>query len=137
MTARLDPRLRCSGNAREAVEFYRCVLGGRLDVMTSGDVGGGGDQHPDDGVMHAALRTDGGLELMGSDGHDRDVAGSGRVSIARSGDDAAALTRWFEALTEGGAVDVPLAPQGWGDTFGQGTDRFGPRWLVDTGMSPA
>ncbi len=137
MAARLNPYLHFSGNAREAMEFYRSVLGGQLDVMTFGDVGGGGDQFPDDGVMHASLRTPDGLALMASDGHDPDAAGPDRVSLSLSGDDGPTLTRWFEALAEGGVIDVPLEKQVWGDTFGQVTDRYGMRWLVNIGAAPA
>ena len=137
MATRLNPYLHFSGNAREAMEFYRSVLGGQLDVMTFGDVGGGGGEYPDDGVMHAVLRTADGLELMASDGHDPDAAGPDRLSLSVSGDDEATLRRWFEALAEGGQVDVPLAGQVWGDVFGQVTDRFGMRWLVNIGSTPA
>ena len=137
MAARLNPYLHFSGTAREAMEFYRSVLGGQLDVMTFGDAGGGGDQYPDDGVMHAFLRTADGLELMASDGHDPDAAGPDRVSLSLSGDDAPTLTRWFEALTEGGKVDVPLEQQVWGGTFGQVTDRYGVRWLVNISTASA
>ena len=137
MATRLNPYLHFSGNAREAMEFYRSVLGGELDVMTFGDAGGGGGEYPDDGVMHAFLRTADGLELMASDGHDPDAAGPDRLSLSVSGDDEATLRRWFEALAEGGQVDVPLARQVWGDVFGQVTDRFGMRWLVDVGAGPA
>ena len=137
MATRLNPYLHFSGNAREAMEFYRSVLGGELDVMTFADVGGGGGEYPDDGVMHAVLRTADGLELMASDGHDPDAAGPDRLSLSISGDDEATLRRWFEALAEGGQVDVPLEKQVWGDTFGQVTDRYGMRWLVDIGAAPA
>ena len=137
MAIRLNPYLHFSGNAREAMEFYRSVLGGELDVMTFGDAGGGGGEYPDDGVMHAVLRTADGLELMASDGHDPDAAGPDRLSLSVSGDDEATLRRWFEALAEGGQVDVPLAGQVWGDVFGQVTDRFGMRWLVNIGATPA
>ena len=137
MSVQLNPYLNFRDNTREAMEFYRSVLGGELDVMTFGDVGGGGDEFPDDGVMHAFLRTEDGLELMASDGHDPDAAGPDRVSLSLSGDDAPRLTRCFEQLAEGGAVDVPLDEQVWGDTFGQVTDRYGLRWLVNIGSAPA
>jgi PhnB protein len=74
---------------------------------------------------------------MASDGHDPDAAGPDRVSLSLSGDDAPTLTRWFEALTEGGEVDVPLEQQVWGDTFGQVTDRYGVRWLVNISTASA
>jgi PhnB protein len=131
MAVRLTPYLHFAGDARAAMEFYRSVLGGRLDVMTFGDAGGGGGEYPDDGVMHAFLRTDAGLELMASDGHDPDAGGPDKVSCSISGDGVATLTRYFEGLAEGGTVDVPLEEQMWGDVFGQVTDRFGIRWLVN------
>jgi PhnB protein len=132
MAIRLNPYLHFSGDARAAMEFYRSVLGGQLDVMTFGDMGGGGDQFPDDGVMHAFLRSDAGLELMASDGSDPAASGD-KVSCSISGDDVGTLTRYFEGLAEGGTVDVPFEKQVWGDTFGQVTDRFGIRWLVNAG----
>ncbi|RBY84007.1 VOC family protein [Blastococcus sp. TF02A-26] len=131
MAIRLNPYLHFSGDARAAMEFYRSVLGGELEVMTFGDMGGGGDDYPDDGVMHAFLRTDAGLELMASDGGDGSTATAGRVSCSISGDDLETLTRYFDGLAEGGTVDVPFEKQAWGDAFGQVTDRFGVRWLVD------
>jgi PhnB protein len=130
MAIRLNPYLHFSGDARAALEFYRSVLGGELEVMTFGDMGGSGGAFPDDGVMHAFLRTADGLELMASDGSDPATTGD-RVSCSISGDDVPSLTRYFEGLAEGGTVDVPFEKQMWGDTFGQVTDRFGIRWLVN------
>ena len=46
MAARLNPYLHFTGNAREAMGFHRSVLGGELDVMTFGNVDGGGDETP-------------------------------------------------------------------------------------------
>lgn len=41
MPARLNPYLSFSGNARDAMEFYREVFGGDLTVRTYGDFGQG------------------------------------------------------------------------------------------------
>jgi PhnB protein len=131
MAISLNPYLHFAGDARAAMEFYRSVLGGQLDVMTFGDAGGGGGEFPDDGVMHSFLRTDAGLELMASDGADPTARATGKVSCSISGDDVEILTRYFAGLAEGGTVDVPFEKQMWGDVFGQLTDRFGIRWLVN------
>jgi PhnB protein len=47
--------------------------------------------------VHASLRTEHGLELMASDGHDPDAGGPDEVSLSLSGDDQQALSRWLEA----------------------------------------
>src|SRR4051794_4728528 len=117
----LNPYLSFDGNAREAMEFYKDVLGGELNVMTFGDMGAGehdGNQLPLDGVMHAQLTTDQGFTLMASD-----HAGGGEVTpnghLSLSGDEGDLLRGYFDKLGEGGTIDVPLAKQVWGDEFGQ------------------
>lgn len=128
MASRLNPYLNFQSAAREAMEFYRDVFGGELQVMTFGDMGG----EPADGVMHARLETPAGFTLMASDAPPGEqVQPGGAVHISLSGDDTEALTGWFRALAEGGAVVDDLKQQVWGDTFGMLVDRFGTGWLVN------
>lgn len=133
MTVRLNPYLHFDGSAREAMEFYRSVLGGELQIMTFGDMGAEGPDPAPEAVMHSRLETPDGFVLMGSDGGPARPAGAAAVdaSISLSGDDIGRLEGWFTALAAGGTVDVAFEKQMWGDVFGQITDRFGVRWLVD------
>jgi PhnB protein len=39
--------------------------------------------------------------------------------------------RLFKALSEGGAVEMQLAEQFWGDYFGSLTDKFGVKWMFN------
>jgi PhnB protein len=133
MTVRLNPYLHFDTSARAAMDFYREVLGGDLEVMTFGQMGAEGPVPPPEGVMHAMLTTPAGFVLMASDGDPEHPAGSsGNVSVSISGDEFDTVSGWFSALAEGGTVDVPFEKQMWGDHFGQVTDRFGVRWLVNT-----
>jgi PhnB protein len=59
----------------------------------------------------------------------------GTVTVALTGDDAGKLRGWWEKLSEGGTVTVPLARQPWGDEFGACTDAFGIDWMVDISTS--
>lgn len=128
MASRLNPYLNFQNNARDAIEFYRGVFGGELQVMTFGDMGG----EPADGVMHAQLETPLGFTLMASDAPPGEtVAPGGSVHISLSGDDTEELTGYFRALADGGAVVEDLKRQAWGDTFGMVVDRFGVGWLVN------
>ncbi|MFP5072276.1 VOC family protein [Pseudonocardia nantongensis] len=133
MTVQLNPYLHFDSSAREAMEFYRSVLGGELQIMTFGDMGAEGPVPPPEGVMHAYLETADGVALMASDGDPERPIGSAAagVSISISGDDEDRLAAMFTGLGEGGTVDVPFEKQMWGDLFGQLTDRFGVRWLVN------
>ena len=51
----------------------------------------------------------------------------GSITVCLSGDPASPLRGYWEKLADGGAVQVPLEKQMWGDHFGQLTDRFGNR----------
>jgi PhnB protein len=53
------------------------------------------------------------------------------VSISLSGDDSDELRRFWEGLSEGAEVTMPLEKQMWGDEFGMLTDRFGMQWMVN------
>jgi PhnB protein len=50
-----------------------------------------------------------------------------------SGNDETQLTNFFNGLSAGGTVTVPLAKQVWGDLFGMFTDKFGINWLFNIG----
>ncbi len=54
-------------------------------------------------------------------------------SVSLSGDDEDELRGYWEKLSAGGSVSVPLEKQMWGDVFGMCTDRFGISWMVDIG----
>src|SRR5947208_14728002 len=66
MSSRLDPYLNFNGNARQALEFYRSVFGGTLNISTYADFGG--KDSPDaDRVMHGQRETDAGYTVMAYD----------------------------------------------------------------------
>ena len=131
MTSRLNPYLSFTDTARQAMEFYQGVFGGDLTLSTFGEMGGA-DGPDADKIMHAQLETPAGYTLMASDtpaGMEHDSGSA--VSISLSGDDGDDMRRWFAALSDGGAVAVPLEKQMWGDEFGMCTDRFGVNWMVN------
>lgn len=132
MTTRLNPYLSFRDNAREAMEFYRSVFGGQLDVSTFGESGMSQDASDQDLVMHSQLETDDGFTLMGADtpAHLQFSEGS-NGSVSLSGDETERLTALWESLSDGATVTVPLEPAPWGASFGMLTDKFGVPWMVN------
>lgn len=136
MTIAITPYLQFNGTARAAVEFYRSVLGGELDISTFAEgMGEEADAAIADNVMHASLYVSRGFHLMASDvPPGMPATGNGTLSLSSSGDDAAenaALRGYWDGLAEGGQVAVPLELAPWGDYFGLLTDRFGVTWMVN------
>jgi PhnB protein len=131
MTSRLNPYISFAGSARQAMEFYRSVFGGTLTLSTFGDAGAA-DSADADKIMHGMLETDSGYTIMGADtpGGMEQSSGS-NITISLSGDDGDELRGYWERLSDGGRVTVPLEKQMWGDEFGMCTDRFGVAWMVD------
>ena len=131
MASTLNPYLSFRDNAREAMEFYQAALGGDLESNTFGEYGD--PDAPEAGlIMHARLNTPAGFTLMGADtppGMEFDPGSN--IAVSLSGDDAAELRGYWDKLSDGSTVTVPLEKQMWGDEFGMLVDRFGIGWMVN------
>jgi PhnB protein len=138
MATRLNPYISFKDDARAAMEFYRTVFGGTLTINTFKELHGSQDASEDDLVMHAMLEADNGIVLMASDTPNRMEYRPGtNFSVSLSGDDEAELRGYWEKLSDGGTISMPLEKAIWGDTFGMCTDRFGIPWLVNIAGTPA
>jgi len=129
----LEVYLFFKGNCREAMEFYKGVFGGELEMSTVGDAPDMPDMPKVDKnwIMHSTL--DGGaIKLMASDSP-KASEHSAKVELSLGGTDEAKLTKIFEALSDGGTVKMPLKKQFWGDTFGMLSDKFGVDWNMNIG----
>jgi PhnB protein len=131
MASRLNPYITFDGDARAALEFYRDVFGGTLHVNTFGEYGDK-DAPGADKIMHGLLETGSGFTLMGADnppGGDHQPGTN--IAVSLSGDEDAVLRGYWDKLSQGATVTVPLDKQMWGDVFGMCTDRFGIQWMVN------
>lgn len=138
MATRLNPYLSFRDNAREAMEFYQTVFGGQLAMNTFKEFHVSQDPAEDNKIMHAMLETDSGLTLMAADTPNSMPHQPGsNISISLSGEDEAELTAYYQKLSAGGTVMMPLAKAPWGDTFGACKDRFGIDWMVNITGNPA
>jgi PhnB protein len=132
MLARLNPYIGFKDNTREAMEFYKTVFGGKLDMTTFKEGGMSSDPSQDNLIMHAALDADNGILFMASDTPPGMPPQTGaRVNMSLSGDDETTLKDYWEKLSVGGSVTMPLEKAPWGDMFGMLNDKFGITWMVN------
>jgi PhnB protein len=131
MKATLSPYLNFNGNTAQAMKFYQSVLGGELSMQTFGDANMAQKPEEKNLIVHAALKNDN-LAIYASDGHpSRKVEFGDNVHLSLMGPENEELTQVFNKLSQGGKIDMPLAKQFWGDTFGMVTDKFGVHWMVN------
>ncbi len=132
MQTQLNPYISFKDCTREAMELYRSVFGGKLNMSTFKDFHASQDPSEDNLIMHSQLETDNGILLMASDTPNRMEYRPGtNMSISLSGDNEAELKGYYEKLSDGGTVTMPLEKAPWGDSFGMFVDRFGVQWLVN------
>lgn len=132
MAVQLNPYLNFRDNARAAMEFYHSVFGGELTSNTFADFNAPVEDAEKDLVMHSQLVADNGLVLMAADtpSHMEFNPGS-NFAVSLSGDDEATLRGYWDKLSDGANVGMPLDKAPWGDTFGMLVDKFGISWLVN------
>jgi PhnB protein len=122
------PYFQFPGTARAALEFYRSVFGGTVQISTFEEFGRT-DGEPS-AVAHGMLTGD--VPVFAAD------AGAGESTFAATGlllsllgaAPPSVLRRWFDALAVGGDVLDPLQVRPWGDSDGQVRDAFGVTWLI-------
>ncbi len=130
--SRLNPYLSFRDNAREAMEFYKTVFGGRLDVNTFEEFHASPDPSENNKIMHAMLEAENGIVFMAADTpNSMEYKAGSNISMSLSGDDEAELRGYYEKLSDGGVITMPLEKAPWGDTFGMCVDKFGISWMVN------
>lgn len=90
---------------------------------------GGGPGPQPEMVMHAAFKI-GETQLMASDGMGSGQCNFQGISLALSPANADEARRTFDALADGGKVQMPLSKTFFSQAFGMVADRFGVPWMV-------
>src|SRR5436305_7446139 len=132
MQTKLNPYLNFRDNTREAMEFYRSVFGGRLELSTFEEYQASQDPSEAHKIMHSMLEAENGITFMAADTpNSMEYRAGTNMSMSLSGDNEAELKAYFEKLATGGRVIMPLEKAPWGDSFGMCTDKFGIQWMVN------
>lgn len=139
--ARTSIYLNFMGQTEEAFSFYKEVFGTEFasPFQRMRDVPADSDQPPlpaeeQNKIMHVELPILGGQVLMGTDmlesmGHELRLGNN--ISLNLEPDTRDETDQLFQALSEGGKVEMPLQDMFWGGYFGSCIDKFGVRWMFN------
>jgi PhnB protein len=131
---KLEPYIFFHGTCEDALTFYTKCFNGKVEGLSRfSEMPPEYQSDPSwaNKVMHATFIA-GDLKFMASDGRPGPSNGEGEIALSIATEDAAEGDRVFRALSEGGNVEMPLAPAFWGGRFGQLVDKFGIHWMVST-----
>ena len=141
--ATVNVYLNFKGNCEEAFNFYKSVFGGEFPY-----IGRFKDMPPQEGmpalpkdmadkIMHVSLPISKETMLMGSDTGGEwapSFIQGNNFSISISAESQQEADRFFNELSKGGKVTMPMNKTFWGDYFGMFADKFGINWMVSYNM---
>lgn len=130
----VNPYLYFDGDCEAAFTSYAQTLRGEIEMLMHYGDAPGGDGNPAiaDLVIHVCLKF-GEQRLMGSDAcpPQHPWARPRGFSVCVNVDSAAEAKRIFDALADGGRVQVPLDETFFAEAWGMLVDRFGTPWMVN------
>jgi PhnB protein len=137
--AQVSTYLNFTRSTEEAFNFYKTVFGGEFvgGIFRFKDIPPLENNPPlpeedKNLVMHVGLPILGGHMLMGTDAPESmgfKLNSGNNVYIALQPDTREDTRRLFNALSEGGNVEMDLQDMFWGDYYGSLKDRFGVQWM--------
>jgi PhnB protein len=132
---KVEPYLMFEGRAEEALQFYQQKLGAKVEAIIRYKENPEPKYNPpdsDEKVMHSLFRI-GDAQIMASDGNCTGKTGFQGFALTLNAADPAEAKQRFEALAEGGKVQMPLGETFFARSFGMVADRFGVSWMVIAG----
>lgn len=135
--AKVNVYLNFNGSTEEAFCLYQSVFGGEfIGLQRFKDTPGVANFSAADAekIMHVALPIGENLVLHCTDaleamGHTVTIGSNFNLMIEAGSQDEA--DRYFNQLSAGGKVNIPMRDEFWGAYFGAVTDRFGIQWMVN------
>ncbi len=135
---KINPYLNFDGQTEEAFTFYKSVFGGEFNgLQRFKDIPSEEQPMPDgegERIMHISLPIGDGNYLMGSDISEKmgmKLSKGNNVYISLHPESMEEAERIFNALSEGGTIEMKFEKMFWGDHFGSFTDKFGVQWMVN------
>lgn len=133
----INPYINFNGNAEEAFNFYKSVLGGEFETVVRFKDLEGPDfpvaENEANKIMRITLPI-GGNMLIANDVPEvlgRVNENENRSKIAVSADNREEADRIFNGLSVGGTVEMPMDESPWGTYFAMFRDKYGIEWTVE------
>jgi PhnB protein len=128
----ITPYLSFDGNAKQALEFYKEVLGAEIaGLQTFGEADYPTPPEADNRVMHAKL-SKGNISLMFSDTFPgQSVVVGTNITLTLEPESDEEIQSLYDALRQGGKALMELEDTFWGAKYARVQDQFGIIWELN------
>ena len=138
--AKINPYITFNGNCEEAFSFYKSVFGGDFthierykDMPANSHI----PKCETNKILHISLPISSETILMGSDTcwetdteFDTEARFGDNISLSISAQSEEEATQIFNALSNGGRINMPLQKTFWNAYYGMLIDKFGINWMI-------
>lgn len=137
MTVSAVTHLNFRGEAREALSFYHSVFGGDISIVTNQEMGRVQDPSEANQVTWGQVSAANGFRIMAYDVPSSRPWSRGEdpFFVSLRGDSTNEIEAFWEKLSDGATVEVPLASAQWSPLYGMLRDRFNIVWVVDVAVN--
>lgn len=138
MTA-INLYLNFKGTTEQAFNFYKSVFGGEFTILQRfremPDSSNFTDEQKDQ-IMHVSYPIGKHFILMSTDVLETTMGGQplaegNNFSVSVTPDTKEDADKFFNQLSEGGKITIPISDTFWGAYFGTVEDKFGINWMIN------
>ncbi|MEH7113921.1 VOC family protein [Neobacillus niacini] len=132
MKKQITPYLTFDGNAKQALEFYKELLGAEIiGLQTFGEADYPTPPEANDRVMHAQLKKED-ISIMFSDNFPgKSVVVGSNISLTLEPESDEEIENLYNALSKNGKVLNELEDTFWGAKYARVQDSFGIIWELN------
>jgi PhnB protein len=131
----VQPYLFFDGRCEEAIDFYKKTLGAKVEMLMRFKENPDGKDNPmcapgsEEKIMHSCFKV-GDTSVMASDGYAKGNPEFKGFSLSITAKTETEADKMFNALAEGGQVQMPQMKTFFSPRFGMVADKFGVGWMV-------
>ena len=131
----VSPYLNFPGNCREAFQFYEKLFGAKIEMMQTHGESPMENQPWGEGwkdkILHVTMKV-GDTILMASDAPPDYYHQPQGFYVSLSMENPEDADRIYNALTQGGSIQMPIQQTFWAKRFAMLTDRYGIPWMINS-----
>jgi len=133
----VNPYLNFMGNSEEAMKYYKSLFGGEFAIFSRfKEMPGAEKMSPADQekIIHISLVINKHTTIMATDyleSMEQKLILGNNSHICIQSETEAEADKFFEGLSKGGKVEMPMNKTFWGAYFGMCVDKFGVSWMIN------